>query len=82
MKASQGNSCCFEMGESEVREARRAARPRSRGKYVVVYVADSGNSVAMKIDVLPNPLGDEAAGVIEMLGEGIRYGFKRSKPDS
>lgn len=36
----------------------------------------------MQIDVLPNPLGDEAAGVIEMLGEGIRYGFKRSGPDS
>jgi hypothetical protein len=25
----------------------------------------------MQIDVLPNPLGDEAAGVIEMLGEGF-----------
>ncbi len=82
VKASQGDSCRFEMGESEVREARRAARPRSREKYVVVYVADPGNSGAMQIDVLPNPLGDEAAGVIEMLGEGIRYGFKRSKPDS
>ena len=66
------------MGESEVREARKAARPRSKERYVIVYVADPGNSAATKIDVLPNPLSDEGTGVLEMLGEGIRYGFKRS----
>ena len=80
VKTSQGDSCRFEMGETEVREARRAARPRSRDKYVVIYVADPGDSTATRIDVLPNPMSDEGAGVIEMLGEGIRYGFKRSRP--
>ncbi|WP_375460069.1 sacsin N-terminal ATP-binding-like domain-containing protein [uncultured Enterovirga sp.] len=80
VKASQGDSCRFEMGETEVREARKAARPRSRDKYVVVYVADPGNSAATRIDVLPNPMSDEASGMLEMLGEGIRYGFRRSRP--
>ncbi len=77
VKASQGDSCRFEMGETEVREARRAAKPRAKERYVVVYVADPGRPASTRIDVLPNPLSDEGASVLEMLGEGVRFGFKR-----
>jgi Domain of unknown function (DUF3883) len=77
VKASQGDSCRFEMGESEVRAARSAARPRSGKRYVVIYVADPGNSDATRIDILPNPMSEEADGVLDLLGEGVRYGFRR-----
>jgi hypothetical protein len=77
VKASQGDSCRFEFAESEVRKAREAARPRSGLRYVIIYVADPGNSNATRIDVLPNPMSEEADGVLELLGEGVRYAFHR-----
>lgn len=79
VKASQGDSCRFEMGESEVRTARDAARPRSGKRYVIIYVADPGNSGATRIDVLPNPMSEEADSVLDLLGEGVRFGFRREE---
>jgi hypothetical protein len=29
-----------------------------------------------RIDVLPNPMNDEADGMLHLLGEGVRYGFR------
>lgn len=77
VKARQGDSCRFELGESEVRKAREAARPRSGMRYIIIYVADPGNSNATRIDVLPNPMSEEADGVLELLGGGVRYAFHR-----
>lgn len=76
VKSSQGDRCQFEMGESEVRAAREAARPRSGQKYVVIYVANPAISSATRIDVLPNPMSEEADGILRLLGEGVRFGFK------
>jgi hypothetical protein len=76
VKASQGDRCQFEMGESEVRAARNAARPRSGQRYVIIYVANPATSDATRIDVLPNPMSEEADGVLRLLGEGVRYGFQ------
>jgi Domain of unknown function (DUF3883) len=76
VKASQGDRCQFEMGESEVRAAREAARPRSGQRYVVVYVANPASSSATRIDILPNPMSEEADGVLRILGEGVRFGFQ------
>ncbi|MET3482773.1 DUF3883 domain-containing protein [Methylobacterium sp. 1973] len=76
VKASQGDRCQFEMGESEVRAAREAARPRSGQRYVVIYVANPATSNTTRIDILPNPMSDEADGVLRLLGEGVRFGFK------
>ena len=77
VKASVGDQQRFVMGETEVRAAREAARPRSNTKYVVVYVANPHDPVNAHIDVLPNPMGPEADGVLDLLGEGVRFGFKR-----
>lgn len=76
VKSSQGDRCQFEMGESEVRAAREAARPRSGQRYVVIYVANPATSSATRIDILPNPMSEEADGLLSLLGEGVRFGFK------
>jgi hypothetical protein len=76
VKSSQGDRCQFEMGESEVRAAREAARPRSGQRYVVIYVANPATSSATRIDILPNPMSEEADGILRLLGEGVRFGFK------
>ncbi len=62
VKSSQGDRCQFEMGESEVRAAREAARPRSGQRYVVIYVANPATSSATRVDILPNPMSEEADG--------------------
>ena len=77
VKASVGDQQRFEMGETEVRAARDAARPRSNTRYVVVYVANPHNPANAHIDVLPNPMSPEADGVLDLLGEGVRFAFKR-----
>ena len=77
VKASVGDQQRFEMGETEVRAARKAARPRSNTRYVVVYVANPHDPANAHIDVLPNPMSPEADGVLDLLGEGVRFGFKR-----
>ena len=77
VKASVGDQQRFEMGESEVRAAREAARPRSGTRYVVVYVANPHDPANAHIDVLPNPMSPEADGVLDLLGEGVRFGFRR-----
>ena len=61
---------------SEVRAARNAARPRSGQRYVIIYVANPATSNTTRIDVLPNPMSQEADGVLRLLGEGVRYGFQ------
>ncbi len=70
----------FEIGETEVRAARLAARPRSGIQYKIAYVSYVAEPAKTKIDVLPNPMTDEGAHVLELRGEGIRYGFQRKLP--
>ena len=77
VKASVGDQQRFVLGETEVRAAREAARPRSNTRYVVVYVANPHDPANAHIDVLPNPMSLEADGVLNLLGEGARFGFKR-----
>jgi len=76
VKASQGDRCQFEMGETEVRSAREAARSRSGQRYVVIYVANPATSNATRVDILPNPMSEKADGILRLLGEGVRFGFK------
>jgi hypothetical protein len=77
VKASLGDHQRFEMGETEVRAAREAARPRSGIRYVIAYVANPHEPASARIDILPNPMSVEADGVLDLLGEGVRFGFKR-----
>ena len=49
-KASVGDQQRFVMGETEVRAAREAARPRSNTRYVVVCVANPHDPANARID--------------------------------
>ena len=75
VKASLNDPQSFEMGETEV----AAARPRSGVQYKIAYVSYVSEPARAMIEVLPNPMSEDGARVLELRGEGIRYGFRRSK---
>ena len=77
VKSSLYDPCKFEMGESEVRAAREAARARSGVQYRIAYVRNISEPANIAVEVLPNPMTAEGESVFQLLGEGIRYGFSR-----
>lgn len=77
VKASVDDPRTFEVGETEVRAARLAARPRSGVQYKIAYVSHVAEPAQTNIEMLPNPMTDEGAHVLELRGEGIRYSFDR-----
>jgi hypothetical protein len=79
VKASLDDPRAFEMGETEVRTARRAARNRSGVKYVIAYVKFVGDPSLTAVEMLPNPMTEEGEAVLSIAGEGIRYKFQREK---
>ncbi len=79
VKASTEDPCQFELGETEVRRARDIARSRSADRYVIAYVANIGQTGSTTIDILPNPLGPDADGVLNIAGDSIRYTFDRAR---
>ena len=79
VKASLDDPQSFEMGETEVAAARAAARPRSGVQYKIAYVSYVSEPARAMIEMLPNPMSEDGARVLELRGEGIRYGFRRSK---
>jgi Domain of unknown function (DUF3883) len=78
VKASLSDPCSFEMGESEVRAGRVAARARSGVQYWIAYVSNVSDPAHTRVEMLPNPMGEEGEAVLNLLGEGLRYGFRRS----
>lgn len=80
VKSSVNDPQSFEMGETEVRAARLAARARSGVQYKIAYVSHVAEPAQTKIEILPNPMTDEGSLVLELRGEGIRYSFDRQKP--
>ncbi|WLD98539.1 DUF3883 domain-containing protein [Agrobacterium leguminum] len=79
VKASIGDPCAFEMGETEVRFAREVAQSRGSQRYVIAYVGNVGSTKDVVIRMLPNPMGPEADGVLDIVGEGIRYRFATAR---
>ena len=79
VKASQNDPQSFELGETEVRAARMAARPRSGLQYNIAYVSNVSDLSKTNIEMLPNPMTDEGAHVLQLRGEGIRYSFSRNQ---
>ena len=77
VKASLEDPQSFEMGESEVRAARTAARNRSGTRFVIAYVSHVGKSGLTRVEMLPNPMTEEGEAVLAIVGEGIRYRFRR-----
>ena len=77
VKASVDDPQSFGIGETEVKAARLAARSRSGIQYKIAYVSHVAEPAQTKIEMLPNPMTDEGAHVLELRGEGIRYGFER-----
>jgi hypothetical protein len=79
VKASLEDPQSFEMGETEVAAARVAARPRSGVQYKIAYVSHVSNLSETTIEMIPNPMSEEGARVLELRGEGIRYAFRRKQ---
>lgn len=77
VKASMGDPCTFEMGETEVRHAREVAQSRGARRYVIAYVGNVGSTREVVIQMLPNPMSADADGVLDIVGEGIRYRFEK-----
>ncbi|AXX98609.1 sacsin N-terminal ATP-binding-like domain-containing protein [Profundibacter amoris] len=78
VKASLEDPQSFEMGETEIKAARASAKFRSGTQYKIAYVSNLSDPPNLSVEMLPNPMTEEGEGVLELLGEGIRYGFKRS----
>ncbi|MDE7548431.1 DUF3883 domain-containing protein [Acetobacter fabarum] len=77
VKASLADPCAFILGETEVRAGRSAARPRSGTQYWIAYVSNIGNPSQARVEMLPNPMSESGESVLNLLGEGLRYGFVR-----
>lgn len=78
VKASLADPCAFILGETEVRAGRAAARPRSGTQYWIAYVSNVGLPSQARIEMLPNPMSEDGEAVLNLLGEGLRYGFARA----
>ena len=76
-KASLADPQSFSMGETEVRAARIAARRKSGVQYWIAYVSNVSDTSNTLIEMLPNPMTEQGARVLQIRGEGIRYGFRR-----
>lgn len=77
VKTSLNDPCAFQLGETEVRAGRAAARARSGVQYWIAYVSNIGAPEHARVEMLPNPMGEEGEAVLNLLGEGLRYGFVR-----
>jgi hypothetical protein len=82
VKASLDDPQSFEMGETEVRAARTAARNRSGTRYVIAYVRFAATPSLTAVEMLPNPMTEEGEAVLGIVGQGIRYEFRREVASS
>ena len=76
-KASLYDPQTFEMGETEVRAGRAAARARSGVQYWIAYVSNISTPALARVELIPNPMSEKGEAVLNLLGEGLRYGFRR-----
>ncbi|WP_374453560.1 sacsin N-terminal ATP-binding-like domain-containing protein [Phenylobacterium sp.] len=78
VKASLNDPRAFELGETEVRAGRVAARARSGLQYWIAYVSNLSTPGQARIELIPNPLSEAGEAVLELAGEGLRYRFRRA----
>jgi hypothetical protein len=43
-----------------------------------LYVSNVGEPRQARVELLPNPMSEDGEASIYLLGEGIRYGFRRA----
>lgn len=72
MRAEPGAMVEIEMGESEVREAQRAARG---DRYRLLLVSSVLDPSERQVHVLPNPFSAKGRGRFRVVGRGLRYQF-------
>ncbi|WP_455270922.1 sacsin N-terminal ATP-binding-like domain-containing protein [Rhizobium herbae] len=77
VKASVNDPRVFEMGETEVRAGRIAARTRSGLLYWIAYVSNLADPARARVEMIPNPVSEAGEAVLELVGEGLRYSFRR-----
>lgn len=78
VKASLNDPRVFDLGETEVRAGRIAARTRSGLLYWIAYVSNLSDPRRARVEMIPNPLSEAGEAVLELVGEGLRYSFRRS----
>lgn len=78
VKASLNDPRLFEMGETEVKAGRIAARTRTGLVYWIAYVSNLAEPAQMQVEMIPNPLSEAGEAVLELVGEGLRYSFRRT----
>lgn len=72
VKATTGDTCEFELTESEIRAAQG---PRRGDRYHVLFVTKVLSSDERALHLLPNPLGTEGVGRYRTVGSGLRLRF-------
>ncbi len=77
VKASLNDPRTFELGETEVRAGRVAARSRAGLLYWIAYVSNLADPARARVEMIPNPLSEAGEVVLELVGEGLRYSFRR-----
>lgn len=76
VKATAGDQCEFEMGQSELRAAGNARK----GAYRIIFIRNVLDSSERELMVLPNPLEDEYARKFRQSSGGIRFAFESPDP--
>jgi hypothetical protein len=77
VKATSTDRLEIEMGESEVKCARKYARSK-RFIYRLIFIRNALDSERRSLHVLPNPFSAEGQEVFRSVGSGLRYQFKLS----
>lgn len=72
VKATAGDQCEFEMGESEL----RAASSSRKGTYLIIFIRNVLDSHERELMVLPNPLEVEFSQQFRQSSGGIRFAFE------
>jgi hypothetical protein len=70
----------FDLGESEVQAAQKAAMHPRTYEYWILYVRNVMDSEARTIDVLPNPFAPVGLRVLRQIGRGLTYQFSLARP--
>jgi hypothetical protein len=78
VKASLNDPLMFQLGETEVKAARVAARTRTGLQYWIAYVSNLADPAQTRVELIPNPLAEAGEAVLDLVGEGLRYSFRRT----
>lgn len=74
VKATVGDKCQIEMGETEIRAAQEYSSDIRR-QFRILFITNVNDSEKRKLYVLPNPFSKLGRNCFKVVGTGIRYQF-------